>query len=86
MFWFKTLQLQKASTVEIKYIKSGQADGFENLLASRDSCSLFQLAVSLLSYLGIPGSGRVTSDLLHQLVVGFILCSQSLVRALVLQG
>lgn len=38
MFWIKTLQLQKASTVEIKCMKSRLADGFENLLASWKSC------------------------------------------------
>lgn len=38
--WFKTLQLQKASAVEIKCMKSRLADGFENLLAIRNSCIL----------------------------------------------
>lgn len=40
MLWFKTSQLQKASAVETKCMKSRLAGEFENLLASRDSCIL----------------------------------------------
>lgn len=81
MFQFKTLQLRKASAVEMNCMKSRLADGVRNVLASRDSCILLQLVVSLLSS---PGSVRVTLDHPHQVVGGLILCSSSLIRALVL--
>lgn len=75
MFWFKTSQLQKSHALEIKCMESRLGDGFETLLASRESGILLHAAVSLLSSPGSLGSMRVTSDNLHQIVVGFILHS-----------
>lgn len=55
MFWFKTSQLQKSHALEIKCMESRLGDGFETLLASRESGILLRVAVSLLSSPGSPG-------------------------------
>lgn len=72
--------------MQFKCIKSRLVDGIQNLLVSRAfvSCPL-ELAGFLLSVPGSPRAVTVTSDHLFQ-VVGFIFCSGSLIRTLVLQG
>lgn len=51
MFWFKMPQLQESNAVEIACMESRLGDGFETLLASRESAILLHVALSLLSSL-----------------------------------